>query len=143
MSKFSVPIPLDNDGFLRRECPSCEQEFKWHNGPVGDRPDAAIDPPVYYCPLCGESALPDQWWTRPQLEYVRQMGLGLAQNEIKDMLPGFSKYEPTNIAILPALHEPNDMTIAQPPCHQWKPVKVPAAWQRSVYCLVCGEEYAI
>lgn len=25
---YSVQLPLDNDGFLRRECPHCLQEFK-------------------------------------------------------------------------------------------------------------------
>ena len=24
-----MEIPLDSDGFLRRECPTCEREFKW------------------------------------------------------------------------------------------------------------------
>lgn len=26
---FGMTIPLDSDGFLRRECPICEREFKW------------------------------------------------------------------------------------------------------------------
>ncbi len=25
---FGMTIPLDSDGFLRRECPTCEREFK-------------------------------------------------------------------------------------------------------------------
>lgn len=24
-----MAVPLDLDGFLRRECPTCEREFKW------------------------------------------------------------------------------------------------------------------
>ena len=44
MSSFSVPLPLDSDGFLRRECPHCVQQFKWHHGPTADRPDGEIDP---------------------------------------------------------------------------------------------------
>ena len=31
--RLSVPFPLDSEGFLRRECPSCRREFKWlHQG---------------------------------------------------------------------------------------------------------------
>ena len=26
---LGMTIPLDSDGFLRRECPTCEREFKW------------------------------------------------------------------------------------------------------------------
>ncbi len=63
MSSFSVMLSLDSDGFLRRECPHCLQEFKWHNGPTEDRPEGEEDPPVYHCPRCGASAAPDQWWT--------------------------------------------------------------------------------
>ena len=29
--------PLDSDGFLYRECPICEREFKWLHTPEGDR----------------------------------------------------------------------------------------------------------
>jgi hypothetical protein len=48
-----ITLPLDSDGFLRRECPKCEREFKWHEGPTEDRPQDWNDPPVYWCPLCG------------------------------------------------------------------------------------------
>ena len=29
--EFSIEmsLPLDSDGFLRRQCPACEREFKW------------------------------------------------------------------------------------------------------------------
>ena len=26
---LEMSMPLDSDGFLRRECPTCEREFKW------------------------------------------------------------------------------------------------------------------
>ncbi len=26
---LEISMPLDSDGFLRRECPTCEREFKW------------------------------------------------------------------------------------------------------------------
>jgi hypothetical protein len=31
--QLSMSLPLDGDGFLRRECPTCEREFKWLPSP--------------------------------------------------------------------------------------------------------------
>lgn len=46
--QLSMSLPLDGDGFLRRECPTCEREFKWVPSPdpeadedVVARPDDA------------------------------------------------------------------------------------------------------
>lgn len=29
----SMSLPLDEDRFLRRECPNCERQFKWWHTP--------------------------------------------------------------------------------------------------------------
>jgi hypothetical protein len=54
---FTVSFPLDSEGFLRRECPSCRREFKW-------LPQDETDPMPdegYCCPYCGgDSSLGDQ-----------------------------------------------------------------------------------
>lgn len=51
--EIRIPVslpPPDSDGFLRRECPSCEREFKWFSHNEGD-PNA--EPATqYFCPLC-------------------------------------------------------------------------------------------
>ena len=26
---IAITLPVDKDGFLRRECPSCKRQFKW------------------------------------------------------------------------------------------------------------------
>ncbi len=36
---FRMTIPLDSDGFLRRECPTCEREFKWQPSEAEDEED--------------------------------------------------------------------------------------------------------
>ena len=66
-----MSIPADAENFLRRECPTCEQQFKWHLGPINDDAAAAPPPSKHYCPLCGQPALPDQWWTREQIAYAQ------------------------------------------------------------------------
>ena len=151
MGTYSVPIPLDGDGFLRRECPHCHEEFKWHNGPTADRPEGQVDPAVYHCPRCGVPAGPDEWSTHEQDAYMEQLAIGHGFREASDMieqaLRGAKSWtykpsdadEPTPPA---ALHEPNDMIILASPCHTWEPVKVPEEATGRVYCLVCGEPFA-
>ena len=68
--EISVALPKDTDGFLRRECPSCEQEFKW----FGHEEDDSDADPVsqYFCPLCGTPAGNDEWWTTAQVEFMHR-----------------------------------------------------------------------
>ena len=151
MGSYSVQLPLDDEGFLRRECPHCLQEFKWHQGPAAGQPENATDPPVYYCPRCGVSAAPDQWWTQDQLAFMQEYLAGPALREATDAIEKAFRGtrsvtfrrghldEPEPPA---ALLEPNDMIILAPPCHPWEPVKVPEETTARVHCLVCGEPFS-
>src|SRR4051812_31624365 len=65
----SVPVPLDSEGFLRRECPTCEREFKWL--PSDD--SEPVEPGGYYCPYCGIQAPVEHWLTKPQAEFAREV----------------------------------------------------------------------
>lgn len=49
--ELGMTIPLDSDGFLRRECPSCEREFKWRPS-ESDAEEAgeSTDDVGYFCP---------------------------------------------------------------------------------------------
>lgn len=151
--EIPVDMPLDGDGFLRRECPHCEQEFKWHSGPTEDAPEDLAPQPVYWCPLCGQSAPTDQWWTKEQLDYAKQSVAGPAFDFVMDemrsaMRPtrsGFFKIEikPGDRPEVPdPLVEPDDMVMVSPPCHPWEPVKVPEVATPHYYCLLCGAPYA-
>jgi len=150
VSSYSVPIPLDNDGFLRRQCPNCSKEFKWHDGPTEDRPDDVVDPDVYYCPRCGVSSPPGHWNTREQESFIEEWMQGPifreASDEIGKMLGNMKgvtyteNYE-NEPGVPESLHEPNDMVILMSPCHSWEPIKVPQGATGRVYCLVCGEPF--
>ncbi len=151
MSSISVSLPLDVDGFLRRECPSCEREFKWHHGKTDEAPDDYVYPPVHWCPLCGRSAALDKWWTPAQAEYAKDFARGpildLLGEELKDAVRGnnFLKIEMSNdrLEVPDPLVEPDDMEMIAPPCHPWEPVKVPEDSSAPYYCLLCGEAYAV
>lgn len=148
-----MELPLD-EGYLRRECPQCEQQFKWHSGPTDDRPEDAVEPDVYFCPYCGETAPPDHWWTTEQLEHAKHLALGMASRELGSALKDMSKKHSKGVIKFKvkqgsappppsALHEPNDMVTVQSPCHPWEPVKILESWEAPLHCLLCGERFAV
>ncbi len=146
--EIRLDFPLDADHFLRRECPSCREEFKWHHGPTDSRPDDAADPPQYTCPLCGRPANHDEWLTQDQIRYRQQAIDFYAPDAINaELKKAFGKnYTPGHNDAPPPtpLFEPDDMIIIEPPCHPWEPVKVAEGRADSgpLFCLVCGEMYS-
>lgn len=149
---ISVTLPLDSDGFLRRECPTCEHQFKWFNHQEGDADAESVD--QYFCPLCGVAAGVDAWWTPDQIEYAQAAGgpdidrfvqdaLGEAFKGLKGVSfkqnPGFT----VGIDAPDPLVEPDDMIIVEPPCHPNEPLKVPEASTEQVHCLICGRPFTV
>ncbi len=151
--EISVSLPLD-EGFLRRECPSCERQFKWFNGIADNKPEGAVAVEQYFCPYCGKLAATDAWWTREQLEYVQDIGQNAVTRRLRDELGDSMKaLEKTGFLSVslkggdasdPApLIEPQDMVIVEPPCHDYVPVKIAEGWTEPIHCIVCGREYVI
>jgi hypothetical protein len=141
-----MAVPLDEDGFLRRQCPNCEREFKWRPTPDGEDGDPMPES-GYACPYCAERAPGDHWWTRDQLEHAER----LVASEIvaprlkrleRNAVPGklFSLEvrvdTPSKPEALP--DEPNDMQRVDFPCHPTEPVKVLDDWSGRVHCLICA-----
>lgn len=68
--ELSISLPLDSEGFLRRECPNCERELKWRA--AGEGKHATPSPPGgYFCPYCAAQAAPGASWTKAQLEAAK------------------------------------------------------------------------
>lgn len=156
MDHIEIPmtLPLDTDGFLRRECPNCERQFKWHHGPANEEAEQHDEPPAYHCPLCGEPAGHDAWWTQEQLGYAEGLALPATMQAISDELgKAFKKAESDFIRVTPGrveapdapmpLTEPDDMAIVTSPCHAYEPVKVPNDHTVPLHCLVCGRPFAV
>lgn len=148
---MDVSFPLDLDGFLRRECPHCEQEFKWHHGKTEDAPQDFVYPDVHWCPLCGQSAAIDQWWTPAQLDYQQAVVAGPLMDQVADELfSGISDSKHFKVTRTSTQHEvpdplvePDDMIILEPPCHPWEPVKVGDDAKPPYYCLICGDSFTV
>lgn len=142
--EVSVPIPLDSDGFLRRNCPKCSQKFKWHYGATDARPDDFNDPPVHFCPICGQASEPSDFITNDQAEFATGYAMLPALQELKAELEqsGFG-FEIDSTDAPDPLVEPDDMMMIAPPCHEWEPLKVPEGSSAPYYCLLCGQPFAI
>ena len=145
-----IQLPLDSDGFLRRECPHCEQQFKWHDGPANEEAEGHAPPPSYSCPLCGVPADHDSWWTQEQLDFIHGSAspaiIQSVQDELARAFKG-SKYvtfkADGDIPDVPSsLTEPDDMQIVTSPCHAYEPIKVPDG-SGPYHCLVCGTAFAV
>ena len=144
--EIPVQLPLDDDGFLRRECPSCEGQFKWFPSE-----DSAPEPEGgYHCPLCGEQSSLDQWWTPSQVSFAQsaaaqafteQLGSELGAL-VRSRAEGLFRVDVESVSVPARLVEPNDLGIALSPCHPEEPVKVPAVLGEAMYCLMCGSAFA-
>ncbi len=156
-----MSLPLDGDGFLRRERPTCEREFKWLPSPDPEADEDAVAetgsaeaPGSYYCPYCAVTAPPSAWLTKAQVVVMHE----LLRRELVD--PEFNKLEREidrlnrrsggliGIEVrlerdepepIPELNEPDDMRRVDFICHPTEPVKVRDDWDRPVHCLICGE----
>lgn len=155
--RLNATLPLDSDGFLRRECPNCERQFKWLPGPntQEDEEECREASESYFCPYCYEEAATHAWWTKEQLEYTRALVLtesvvprlrrfqrdvrklsqpgGLIQLDVR--LPSLERRD--------QMVETDDMVRIDFPCHPAEPVKIDETWESDVACLVCGIRYPI
>lgn len=144
---MSMPLPLDSDGFLRRDCPSCEREFKWYPTPKEEQGTPAREG-GYFCPYCAVQAPEGSWWTKAQIasaEYqVYDTVVRPELDKLADATNGVSggfvdvSIERNDPQKPPALTESNDMRRVDFDCHPSEPVKVVDEWKEPAHCLVCG-----
>jgi uncharacterized Zn finger protein (UPF0148 family) len=123
--RVPVSLPLDSDGFIRRECPNCEREFKWFSDEEGDTNAEVVA--QYFCPLCDQ-------YVQDSLEKMFEGIKGMTVKPNRSFSFGIETPD--------ALAEPDDMMIAEPPCHPNEPVKIPDGTAK-VYCPVCGTAFTV
>lgn len=145
---ISVPVPLDSDGFLRRECPTCEREFKWFAS-ESDEHATNPDDAGYHCPYCDVQAEPDHWLTPAQIAHaeaaIAPHAERLVADKLRDSLRGLPGVEISRGSNAPIPEpegmgaEQSDMRRVDFACHPAEPVKVLDDWEGQVHCLICGE----
>lgn len=149
-----VAFPLDSDGFLRRECPTCGREFKWMHTPDDQETvQIAVADGGYYCPYCGVQAETNTWLTQAQVEFARSAVANQAMERVVESLrhtldnigrsSGGSirtSHGSNNRSDEPdPLTEVDDMRLASFACHPTEPLKIADDWQRETHCLICGQ----
>jgi hypothetical protein len=70
---LEMTMPLDSDGFLRRECPTCIREFKWLHTPQEEGNAAPVADGGYFCPYCGVQAEAGTWLTQAQADLAQNL----------------------------------------------------------------------
>lgn len=152
LMEFSIGLPLDSDGFLRRQCPACQREFKWLYTESADETDEESTPQFYFCPYCGGQAAPDEWWTRDQLEAIQgavfdkvvEPDVDELRNLARDIRRGSGGLLSMDVTLerddVPVIQEVDDMVRVDFACHPDEPVKVVESWVEPVFCLTCGTQ---
>ena len=82
-----MSVPLDSDGFLRRECPTCDREFKWLPS-ADDGAGRGTRRRGYFCPYCAMQARLGSWLTQAQVDSHESM---VPREVLGPMLKDFSK----------------------------------------------------
>ncbi len=114
-----ISLPLDEDGYFRRECPLCHKEFKillsqeeltelaqeGINSYMLEQQQETDDSleeeedscnTEYFCPYCEQKASNDNWWTQEQIAYVHVVAENIFanlmnENFIKPMKRNFGR----------------------------------------------------
>ena len=149
---LGMSVPLDSDGFLRRECPTCEREFKWLPSLDQDEDQECVPDGGYFCPYCGVQAPTNAWLTHAQLSLAQNMVqteiLGPMLKGFADSIEGIGRKSGGMISAsveydepdkLDPLTEIDDMKRIDFVCHPSEPLKVLDEWTKPVHCLICGE----
>jgi uncharacterized Zn finger protein (UPF0148 family) len=150
--KLGTTVPLDSDGFLRRECPTCEREFKWQQSADDGTGAETVPDGGYFCPYCGVQAPADSWFTQAQLALAQNMiETEVLAPMIEDFARDIERSSSRSRGMIKAtvthdvpdqldpLTETDDMRRVDFPCHTSEPVKVLDDWTKPVHCLICGE----
>jgi hypothetical protein len=77
---FSVSIPVDEDGYLGRECPQCEQHYRIY----ADDYEALPDGINLWCTYCGHHAEHSEFFTQQQLARLKRPAFDYAQQLIDE-----------------------------------------------------------
>lgn len=91
--ELNIDLPADEDGFLPRQCPNCNQKFSIHTDTYEQRHYLNLR-----CPYCGWIEEFDEFLTQEQAEYaeavaqneLRRMAEGIIDDAFEDAFSGFS-----------------------------------------------------
>jgi hypothetical protein len=136
--RFSAPLPVDEEGFIDRRCPSepCRQEFKIH----GDDLEAKTTDEIVHCPFCNHTAKGNDWYTEAQFEFAKQTAIAesrqLLLGETQRMSDDFNRSQPRDGWLRLSLSVENSPNPVLMPCG------VAEIMRQKHTCETCGCRYA-
>lgn len=82
-NKLAIPIPMDKDGFVGRECPqeNCEGYFKVKPGTGLTGNELPC-----HCPYCGHTGAQNSFWTKEQIKYAKSVALRRITDAVREDL---------------------------------------------------------
>ena len=159
--ELNISLPLDDEGFFRRECPFCRREFAQEGidsfmteaEGKADSDESNQEEPEYFCPYCGQSASKGSWWTQEQLSYINIftqniMASLINEHLIRPLQRNFGHQRSGPISISFHGHEMgqqepwispevNDMNVFDLLCCNRK-IKVEENTTGRIHCFFCG-----
>jgi len=135
--KIPVKLPLDDDGYLDREChaETCHAEFKvlfqdWREKVSDDK---------VYCPICRHEAPSGEWNTDEQHEYMKAIAIAHVQDVVHSALTEDARR-------FNRTQRPGFIQISMSAKRGTRPIIVPVeaakAMRQQFTCEVCGCHYA-
>jgi sarcosine oxidase delta subunit len=140
----SISIPLDEDGFFGRTCPSCDAPFKMRH----DEYEALPDELELTCPYCGHREEHSEFMSAAQLDRVMAAAEGLAEQwvhgQVDDMLSrtfGSKRSRPRGSGSMISIE--TSYTPGAPPPVRVLPEALEEQTRRVVECSTCGNHHAV
>ena len=128
----SVSLPLDDDGFLSQECPSCSRRFKV-------LPGHDTGKVISHCPYC-QHAGQECWWTDPQVEYIEAI---MANAVMDEMQKEFKSSGPLKWTSGPRHNPEPPLELSEPSlrvafvlCNE----EIKAEHADELSCIICGKK---
>lgn len=140
---MEVSLPTDADGFLSRECPSCELRFKVRFGEGSDEP-------ISYCPYCGHNGQ-SCWHTPEQVRYFERVATNeFVIPEIKKLERKLSRSMKGMVQISKKASIPSSTTPPMETDEVLDILRFPCCNETAKlvqhdhhFCLICGENYSM
>lgn len=161
-----VTLPVDSQGYVRRECPHCRRQFKVRGGPCDgatvqrylgrhllfeNHDEIARDDAIAHCVYCGKDAPSDEWCTPQQRAWLER---------VADVLSKEIRYEQMQHPMRTLSLNPSPTFVAVPPPERLpemraeyddlrrasffccvEDVKIEGHWRQPIYCPRCGAEH--
>jgi predicted RNA-binding Zn-ribbon protein involved in translation (DUF1610 family) len=134
-----ISLPLDEKGYLERECPSENCLFRFRV--LGSAWESLPGDATVTCPMCGCEASVDRWWTKEQVEYAEKRGGAEAERLVERALrrgtDGFNRSQPKGGFVTMS------MSVDGSPQPLVLPLKAGEALQLDIECEACDARFAV